>query len=151
MLAEAAGLGVLHWILGLTVRAQEMSLAGLSTGTMSLSTWTAGALLSAFLLLCTAVLVRTVLRDRLGGRPSRALLVGCMVTQSVLAVLAVGLVGWLAFAGTMTVFGLLLLLLTWYPPQPRGSGASSDAGPVPTAPAPDVERPLPARPDAALA
>jgi hypothetical protein len=145
VLVEAVGLAVLHWILGLAVRAQEMSLAGLSTDTMSLSTWTAGALLGGFLLLCGLVLVRAAVRDRLSGRPSRLLVVGCLVTQAVLATLAVGLAGWGAFIAMMTVFGLLLWTLTSYEPRRGTPGAPGPA------PAGAPQAPLPGRPDAALA
>lgn len=147
LLAQAVGLAVLHWILGLAVRRQEMSLAGLSTDTMSLSTWIGGALLGAFLLLCAVLLARAALRDRLGGRLVRAALVGALVTQAVLATLSVGLAGWAAFVGLMTVFGLLLLTLSGYPPEaapaprrarrrPGGGRGARAAGSRPVSPPP---------------
>ncbi|WP_130800098.1 hypothetical protein [Streptomyces otsuchiensis] len=121
VLAEAVGLGGMHWVLGLAVRAQEMSLAGLSTSTMSASVWVGGALLAVFLLACAGALALVALRDRLGGRWSRALIVGALVTQAVLAVIAVGMVGWWAFAALMALFGLLLLTLCFSYPSPAGA------------------------------
>ncbi|MFP8887567.1 hypothetical protein [Streptomyces mangrovi] len=117
--AEAAGAGWLHWVLGLMVDRQEMSLAGLDPHLMALSTWTGGVLVGAYLLLCAALLLRTGLADRPPGRLARALLVAAAVVHGVLGALGVGLVGWAAFAAMMLVLGLLVLTLVAYGPRGR--------------------------------
>jgi hypothetical protein len=118
LIGGAVVLGMVHLILGLAVDRQEMSVAGLSATVMSVSTWSAGGLLAAFLLLCGAFLVRTSVTDRSPGRFVRALLVGAAVLHAVLATLMVGLAGWLVFAAMMLVFGLIVLTLTMYPAAP---------------------------------
>jgi hypothetical protein len=115
VLAAGVVVGMAHLVLGMAVDKQEMELAGLSTTAMSLSTWTAGGLLAAFLLLCGALLVRTCVTDRPPGRLVRALLIGAAALHAVLATLAVGLLGWLVFGVLMLVFGLIVLTLTMYP------------------------------------
>jgi hypothetical protein len=118
-------LGLVHWILGLAVDRQEMSVAGLPTTAMSVSTWSAGGLLAAFLLLCGGLLLRTALTDRTPRRLARWVLIGAAGLHAVLASLTVGLVGWAAFAALMVGFGMIVLTLTMYPPDaPVGAGAS---------------------------
>ncbi|MGP3966993.1 hypothetical protein [Streptomyces sp. 6N223] len=124
VLAAGVVVGMVHLVLGMAVDRQEMEVAGLSTTAMSLSTWTAGGLLAAFLLLCAGLLGRTCVTDRPPGRGVRALLVGAAALHAVLATLAVGLAGWLVFGGLMLVFGLILLTLTLYPSAPAASTAS---------------------------
>ncbi|MGW3293945.1 hypothetical protein ACWC9S_08260 [Streptomyces xiamenensis] len=116
VITGAAALGALHWILGIVVDRQRMSLAGVSPTTMTVSTWTAGALLAVFLLLCAAALARTAATDRPPGRYRRAALIGCAVLHAVLGALSAALLGWWVFAAVMTVFGLVVLTLTMYPP-----------------------------------
>ncbi|SFB87325.1 hypothetical protein SAMN05421773_101337 [Streptomyces aidingensis] len=134
MLCEAVAIGTAQWLMGLVARAQRMSLAGLSTDTIVLITWLGGALLGGLLLACAVLLLRTAVRDRLGGRPVRAVLAGSLVANALLAIVAVGMFGWAAFAAAMAVFGLVLLVMTAYPPPQRGAGA---------------HRPVPGRPGAA--
>lgn len=117
--AEAAGAGWLHWVLGLMVDRQEMSLAGLEPRLMAVSTWTGGVLVGAYLLLCAALLLRAGLADRPPARLARALLVAAAVVHGVLGALGVGLVGWAAFAAMMLVLGLLVLTLVAYGPRGR--------------------------------
>ncbi|MGW7292273.1 hypothetical protein ACWGIB_07765 [Streptomyces xiamenensis] len=112
----AAALGMLHWILGVVVERQRMSLAGVSPTTMTVSAWTAGALLALFLVLCAAALARTAVTDRPPGRCRRAALIGCAVLHAVLGALSAALLGWWVFTAVMTVFGLVVLTLTMYPP-----------------------------------
>ncbi|MFF2374197.1 hypothetical protein ACFVUW_07415 [Streptomyces xiamenensis] len=116
VITGAAALGALHWILGIVVDRQRMSLAGVSPTTMTVSTWTAGALLAVFLLLCAAALARTAATDRPPGRYRRAALIGCAVLHAVLGALSAALLGWWVFTAVMTVFGLVVLTLTMYPP-----------------------------------
>ncbi|MFP8961907.1 hypothetical protein ACLIYP_15325 [Streptomyces nanhaiensis] len=130
--AEAAGAGWLHWVLGLMVDRQEMSLAGLDPRLMAVSTWIGGAVLGAYLLLCACLLLRTGLADRPPAGPARALLAGAAVVHGVVGALTVGLVGWAAFAAMMLVLGLLVLTLVAY--APRGRTAEQDAPGGPEAP-----------------
>lgn len=112
LLVEAVGLAVVHFILGSVVDRQDMSLAGLDSGVMSGSTRGAGVAIGLYLLCCGAVSLLIAVRDRAPGRAGRILLVSCAVLHAVLATVAVGLVGWAAFAGLMVIFGLIVLTLT---------------------------------------
>ncbi|AKH86963.1 membrane protein [Streptomyces sp. CNQ-509] len=112
LLAEAVALAVVHFVLGSVVDRQDMSLAGLDSGLMSASTRAAGVAIGLYLLCCGAVALRIAVRDRAPGRAGRILLVSCAVLHAVLAAVAVGLVGWAAFAGLMVLFGLIVLTLT---------------------------------------
>jgi hypothetical protein len=112
LLVEAVGLAVVHFILGSVVDRQDMSLAGLDSGVMAGSTRGAGVAIGLYLLCCGAVALLVAVRDRAPGRAGRILLVSCAVLHAVLATVAVGLVGWAAFAGLMVVFGLVVLTLT---------------------------------------
>ncbi|CAL9509375.1 hypothetical protein SUDANB106_03629 [Streptomyces sp. enrichment culture] len=130
--AEAAGAGWLHWVLGLMVDRQDMSLAGLDPRLMAVSTWIGGAVFGAYLLLCACLLLRTGLADRPPARFARAMLAGAAVVHGVVGALTVGLVGWAAFAAMMLVLGLLVLTLVAY--APRGRTAERDAPGEPDAP-----------------
>ncbi|WP_326798006.1 hypothetical protein OG946_23605 [Streptomyces sp. NBC_01808] len=112
LFADAVALTVVHFVLGSVVDRQDMSLAGLDSGLMSASTRAAGVAIGLYLLCCCAVALRIAVRDRAPGRAGRILLVSCAVLHAVLAALAVGLVGWAAFAGLMVLFGLIVLTLT---------------------------------------
>ncbi|MDT0322354.1 hypothetical protein [Streptomyces millisiae] len=118
-------LGLLQWILGLVAEKQEMSVGGVSATAISVSAWVGGAVLALFLLLCGVLLARVSVTDRPPRRLARVALVGGAVLHAVLGALAVGLVGWSAFAGLMVVFGLIVLTLTLYPPLPAGVAAAS--------------------------
>lgn len=115
LMAEAVGLGLLHLILGLVVERQEMSLAGISSTTMSLSAWVGGGLLVALFLLCGGVLLGTAIRDRPPRRLLRVVVAAGAGCHLVLGALAVGLIGWAAFAAVMVLFGLIVLALMAYP------------------------------------
>ncbi|WP_207931254.1 hypothetical protein [Streptomyces sp. 8K308] len=115
----AAVLGLLQWILGLVADRQEMSVGGVSATTISVSAWVGGAVLAAFLLLCGVLLARVSVTDRPPRRLARVVLVGGAVVHAVFGALAVGLVGWSAFAGLMVVFALIVLTLTLYPDLSR--------------------------------
>lgn len=139
VLLEGIGLAGVHWILGLSVREQHMSVAGVSTGAMSGATWGTGAVLGALLLAAAVLLARAALRGRLGGSLVRAALVGVLVLNGGIAVLAVGLLGWTVFTAAMGVFGLVLAALLAYP-RPEGGRSGPEPG------GPDG---LPGRPDEA--
>ncbi|AUH44860.1 hypothetical protein CXR04_12550 [Streptomyces sp. CMB-StM0423] len=128
LFADAVALAVVHFVLGSVVDRQDMSLAGLDSGLMSASTRAAGVAIGLYLLCCGAVALRIAVRDRAPGRAGRTLLVSCAVLHAVLAAVAVGLVGWAAFAGLMVLFGLIVLTLTAEDvPVPRPEGGAEPA------------------------
>jgi hypothetical protein len=133
VIGAAVVLGMVHLVLGIAVDRQQMEVAGLSATAMSVTTWTAGGLLAAFLLLCGGLLVRVAVIDQAPGRLVRALLVSAAVLHAVVATLAVGLAGWVVFGGLMLVFGLIVLTLMMYPP--------ADATPQAAAPPPPPSGP----------
>ncbi|MFI8926325.1 hypothetical protein ACIG3E_01400 [Streptomyces sp. NPDC053474] len=112
--AEAAGIAFLNWFLGLVVDKQKMSLAGLDPHAMTVATWLAGAVLGLYLALCGFLLARTAVLDRAPGGFGHAVLISAAVVHALLGAFAVGLVGWLAFAFTMLVLGLVVLTLMAY-------------------------------------
>ncbi|MFD9085005.1 hypothetical protein ACFQ7B_41125 [Streptomyces erythrochromogenes] len=134
LVAEAAVLVLVHIVLGRTTANQSMSIAGSDPDVMSKATYAMGAGMGAFLLLCAALAVLAALRDRSPGRFGRIVLIGAAVTHAVLGMLAVGLVGWAAFAALMLILCLLVLILTLYPAAARqgdGGGPVEDAPPPP--------------------
>ncbi|MFD6110798.1 hypothetical protein ACFWG0_11910 [Streptomyces yangpuensis] len=134
LVAEAAVLVLVHIVLGRTTANQSMSIAGSDPDVMSKATYAMGAGMGAFLLLCAVLCALAALRDRLPGRFARVVLVAAAVTHAVLGMLAVGLVGWAAFATLMLILCLLVLILTLYPATARetdGEGPAEDAPPPP--------------------
>ncbi|MFE7098357.1 hypothetical protein [Streptomyces erythrochromogenes] len=134
LVAEAAVLVLVHIVLGRTTANQSMSIAGSDPDVMSKATYAMGAGMGAFLLLCAALAVLAALRDRSPGRFGRVVLIAAAVTHAVLGMLAVGLVGWAAFAGLMLILCLLVLILTLYPAAARqgdGGGPVEDTPPPP--------------------
>ncbi|MEU9002707.1 hypothetical protein [Streptomyces sp. NPDC048551] len=111
---EAAVLVLVHVVLGKTTANQSMSIAGMDPDVMSAATYGLGAALGAFLLLCAVLLALTGLRDRAPGRFARVVIIAAALTHVLLGALAVGLVGWGAFAATMLILCLLVLTLTLY-------------------------------------
>ncbi|MEU7579409.1 hypothetical protein AB0B50_17595 [Streptomyces sp. NPDC041068] len=114
LVAEAIGIALLNWFLGLVVDKQEMSLAGLDPRAMSVSTWVGGIVFGGYLALCALVMARAAARDRAPGGFGRLLLISCAVVHGLLGAFSVGLVGWLAFAFMMVVLGLIVLTLVAY-------------------------------------
>ncbi|GAA4795406.1 hypothetical protein GCM10023329_55060 [Streptomyces sanyensis] len=137
LLAEAVGVVVLNGIMARFVSGQNMSLDGMDPQVMAGGTWSLGIASGLFLAACSALLALTGFRDRAPGRAARILLVVCAVAHGVLGALAVGLVGWGAFAFLMAVLGLVVLPLVAYerdpaaPADPGGGpeAAASGAGP----------------------
>ncbi|PJE96698.1 hypothetical protein CUT44_16825 [Streptomyces carminius] len=127
LVSEAAGVAVLHWILGVMVDRQDMSLAGLDPRVAAVSAWAGGAVLAVLLLLCGALLLRTALTGRAPGRPARVLLAGVAVGHGVLGAVAAALVGWAAFAVVMAALGVLVLALS-SPVSPAGGQGAEGAG-----------------------
>ncbi len=132
LVAEAAVLVLVHIVLGRTTANQSMSIAGSDPDVMSKATYAMGAGMGAFLVLCAVLAVLAALRDRPPGRFGRVVLIGAAVTHAVLGMLAVGLVGWAAFAALMLILCLLVLILTLYPAARHGEGG----GPVEATPPP---------------
>ncbi|MGA4839957.1 hypothetical protein [Streptomyces sp. G45] len=112
--AEAVGVALLNWFLGLVVDEQDMSLAGLDPHAMSVSAWIMGGVFALYLALCGLLLARTAVRDRAPGGLGRLLLISAAVVHGLLGAFAVGLLGWAAFAGLMVVLGLIVLTLVAY-------------------------------------
>ncbi|MFE5026082.1 hypothetical protein ACFRAO_22855 [Streptomyces sp. NPDC056656] len=137
LFAEAIGIALLNWFLGLVVDRQDMSLAGLDPRAMSVSAWIAGALFGLYLALCAVVLVRIAVRDRAPAGFGRILLISAAVVHGLLGAFSIGLVGWLAFVFMMVVLGLIVLTLVAYDrkeqEQEEGTGAGAgdaSAGPA---------------------
>ncbi|WP_432097584.1 hypothetical protein [Streptomyces sp. bgisy100] len=130
---EAIGIALVHLILGVVVDRQDMSLAGLDPHAMTVSTWIAGGLFGCYLACCGVVLLLGALRDRAPGRFTRILLITCAVVHGVLAMLAVGLVGWAAFLFLTVLLALLVFTLIAYAPQ-DGAGTEPAADAPPAAP-----------------
>lgn len=131
LVLEALTVGFVNWILGLAVRHQKMSLAGLDTDVMAVGAWVAGALFAVFLLVCAVLVVRIARTSQLPGRLGRIVLIVCAVVQGVVGTAVVGLVGWYAFAVLMVVLGLLVGTLVLYAPEDDRPAAAAAAGPPP--------------------
>ncbi|WP_229909281.1 hypothetical protein [Streptomyces flavofungini] len=112
--AEAVGIVLLNWFLGLVVDKQDMSMGGLDPHAMSVGAWVAGGLFGLYLAVCGLALARTAVRDRAPGRFGKPLLISAAVVHGLLGAFAVGLVGWLAFVFMMVVLGLIVLPLVAY-------------------------------------
>ncbi|MGW5419724.1 hypothetical protein [Streptomyces sp. NPDC003943] len=111
---EAPGIVAINAVMARFVRGQSMSLNGLDPELMYRGTWGLGLVSGALLLFCGLVPLIAGIRDRRPGRPGRVLLVGCAVVHGVLGAVAVGLLGWAAFAFLMVVVGLIVLTLVAY-------------------------------------
>ncbi|GHE33939.1 hypothetical protein [Streptomyces vinaceus] len=136
LVAEAAVLVLVHVVLGKTTSNQSMSIAGMDPNVMSMATYAMGAGIGAFLLLCAVLLAVAAVRDRAPGTFARVVLVTAAVTHGVLGALAVGLVGWGAFAVTMVILCLLVLTLMLYAAQGAAGDAAQGAAGEPAGGAP---------------
>ncbi|MGW0550824.1 hypothetical protein [Streptomyces altiplanensis] len=135
LFVEAVGIVGVHWILGRVVDSQSMSLDGLDSGVMAASTWVMGGVFGLYLVACGVFLLRAALADRAPGRLGRTLLIACAVVHGVLGALAVGLVGWTAFAAMMAVLGLIVLSLVAYGErEERGDATGVADAPPPAGP-----------------
>ncbi len=136
LMVEAVVIALLNWVLGLVVDHQDMSLADLDPGVMTLATWVAGGLIGLYLIGCGVVLLRMAVRDLPPGRFARVLLITCAVTQGLLGAFAVGLVRWSAFAFMMAVLGLVVLSLFSYDEEREGAPRPGGEEAPPAGPAP---------------
>lgn len=138
LVLEALVIAFIHLVLGLSVRNQNMSLAGLDPDGMAIGTFAGGGLFALFLIGCALVPARAAIRNRPPGRFGRILLIVCAVLHGLLGALVVGLVGWPAFVSMMLVLALVVGTLVLFPDTEDGGGATADSGnelPPPTAPA----------------
>ncbi|MEU7063584.1 hypothetical protein [Streptomyces sp. NPDC046161] len=130
LVVEAAVLVLVHVVLAKATQNQSMSIAGSDPDLMARATYGLGAVMGAFLLLCAVLLAVTAVRDRAPGRFARVVLVVAAVTHAVLGALALGLVGWGAFAALMVILCLLVLALVLYAPPPVGGQDVQGAPPA---------------------
>ena len=132
LLGEAAGILLINGILATVVDNQEMSLAGLDPDVMSAGAWAMGGALALLLVVCALVALVAAVRGRSPGRAGRIALIGCAVVHGVLGAVAVGPVGWSAFAFLMTVLALIVLTLLVYDGhEPARDKAGDEAAPAP--------------------
>lgn len=129
---EAPGIVVINAIMARFLEVQSMSLDGMDPDAMVAGTWGLGIASGVALLFCGLVALLAGLRDRRPGRLGRGLLIGCAVVHGILGAVAVGLIGWGAFAFLMAVVGLVVLTLVAYgkdagKPDGEGSGEDADA------------------------
>ncbi|WP_031083590.1 hypothetical protein [Streptomyces sp. NRRL WC-3549] len=127
LFGEAVGIVLVNAVLATVVGNQRMSLAGVDPDAMSTGTWVLGGLSGVLLVLCGLIPLVAAVRDRAPGRLARIALIGCAVVHGVLGALAVGLVGWAAFAVMMAVLGLLVLTLVSYGSREPDSTAGAPA------------------------
>ena len=125
LFVEGLGIAGVQWLLGTVVDRQKMSLAGLDSEAMSVSTKAGGVLFGLYFVLCGVVALLVALRNRPPAGLGRILLISVAVVHGLLGALTVGLVGWGAFAFMMVVLGLVLLTLMTYDRQ----GGVADAVP----------------------
>ncbi|MFG2310723.1 hypothetical protein ACGFS9_18920 [Streptomyces sp. NPDC048566] len=136
LFAEAVGVALLNWFLGVVVDRQDMSLAGLDPDAMALSSKIGGLVFGLYFAACAVTALLAGVRDRAPGLPGRVLLISAAVVHALLGAFTVGLVGWGAFAFMMVVFGLVVFTLLAYDrrePGPAGAvapGGGDGAGTV---------------------
>ncbi|MFD4034273.1 hypothetical protein ACFWVP_28150 [Streptomyces sp. NPDC058637] len=128
LFGEAVGIVLVNAVLATVVDNQNMSLAGMDPGVMSTGTWVMGFASGLLLLLCGLIPLLAGIRDRAPGRYGRIALIGCAVVHGVLGALAVGLVGWTAFAVMMVVLALIVLTLVTYGRREPGARAPGEDG-----------------------
>ncbi|WP_443066682.1 hypothetical protein [Streptomyces sp. NBC_01255] len=131
---EAPGIVAINAVMAGFVEAQSMSLDGMDPDAMVAGTWGLGIGSGVALVLCGLVALVAGIRDRRPGRAGRGLLIGCAVVHGILGAVAVGLIGWGAFAFLMTVVGLVVLTLVAYG-KTYGDGAGEGVDAPEEAPA----------------
>ncbi|WP_228990332.1 hypothetical protein [Streptomyces sp. DH8] len=132
LFGEAVGIVLVNAALATVAENQNMSLAGMDPGVMATGTWATGGVFGLLLVLCGLIALLAGARDRSPGRSGRIVLIGCAVAHGVLGAVAVGLVGWGAFAFLTLVPALLVLTLQAYGPRARAEGGPSER-PAPAA------------------
>ena len=131
LFVEAVGIVVVNGVLATVAGNQSMSLAGTDPDVMVTGTWVMGGASGVLLVLCGLIPLLAGIRDRAPGRFGRIALVACAVVHGVLGALAVGLLGWAAFAFLMAVLALIVLTLVAYERgEPEAGGIGAERAPV---------------------
>ena len=125
LFVEAIGIALLNWFLGVVVDRQDMSLAGLDSDMMSVSSKVGGLLFGLYFALCGVAALLVAVRGSGPGLFGRILLTSAAVVHGLLGAFTVGLVGWGAFVLMMVVLGLIVFTLLAFD---RGVGPA-DAAP----------------------
>ncbi|WAZ23744.1 hypothetical protein STRCI_005108 [Streptomyces cinnabarinus] len=131
LFAEGLGIAAVQWFLGIVVDRQDMSLAGLDSDMMAISSKIGGVVFGLYFVLCGLVALLVALRDRPPAGLGRVLLISAAVVHGLLGAFAWGLVGWGAFSFMVVVLGLIVLLLMTYDAQQEPSDARPEPGPEP--------------------
>ncbi|MFJ8869537.1 hypothetical protein ACIRD6_27685 [Streptomyces sp. NPDC102473] len=134
LFVEAVGIVLVNGVLATVADNQSMSLAGMDPDAMVTGTWVMGGVSGALLVLCGLVPLLAAIRDRAPGRFGRITLIACAVVHGVLGALAVGLIGWAAFAFLMAVLALIVLTLVAFDrrePETRAEGPGVEGTPAP--------------------
>ncbi|MET8136105.1 hypothetical protein ABZV24_29870 [Streptomyces sp. NPDC005251] len=121
LFVEAIGIALLNWFLGVVVDRQDMSLAGLDSDMMSLSSKVGGLLFGLYFVACAVSALLVALRERPPGLLGRVLLISAAVVHGLLGAFTVGLVGWGAFIFMMVVLALVVFTLLAYDRRETGS------------------------------
>ncbi|MFI6939524.1 hypothetical protein ACIBI4_09645 [Streptomyces sp. NPDC050418] len=119
LVVEAVGLMIVNVALGKIADAQSMSLAGMDPDVMATSSFVLAGVVLLYLGACAVVILVSAIRRRPHGRIARVLLISAVILHVLLGALAVGLIGWAAFAFMMVMFGLLMFSLMGYEPKPE--------------------------------
>ncbi|MFJ6834551.1 hypothetical protein [Streptomyces sp. NPDC091209] len=126
---EAMGIALLNWYLGVVVDRQDMSMAGLDSDLMSLSSKIGGLVFGLYFAACAVAALLVALRQRPPGLLGRVLLISAAVVHALLGAFTVGLVGWGAFTFMMVAFALVVFTLLAYDRRETGPvGAAPQAG-----------------------
>ncbi|WP_261719289.1 hypothetical protein [Streptomyces sp. FZ201] len=138
LFVEALGIAAVQWFLGVVVDRQDMSLAGLDSDMMAISSKVGGVVFGLYFGLCALVALLVALRDRPAAGAGRVLLISAAVVHGLLGAFAWGLVGVGAFVFMVTVLGLIVLLLMTYDAQPSPTDSVPASAPAPAPePGPD--------------
>ena len=117
LFAEAIGVALLNWFLGVVVDRQDMSLAGLDSDTMAVSSKIGGLVFGLYFVACAVP-----------GLVGRVLLISAAVVHALLGAFTVGLVGWGAFVFMMVVLGLIVFTLLAYDRREAGPADAAPPG-----------------------
>lgn len=128
LFVEAIGIALLNWFLGVVIDHQDMSLAGLDSDMMSVSSKVGGLVFGLYFALCGVAVLLVAVRDRAPGLFGRILLISAAVAHALLGAFTVGLVGWGAFAFMMVVFGLIVFTLMAFDPGEGPADAAPENG-----------------------
>ncbi|PWS46557.1 hypothetical protein DLE01_34165 [Streptomyces sp. FT05W] len=132
LFVEAVGIVIVNGVLATVAGNQSMSLAGMDPDAMVAGTWVMGGVSGALLVLCGLIPLLAGIRDRAPGRFGRIALIACAVVHGVLGALAVGLIGWAAFAFLMVVLALIVLTLVTFDRRvPEAVKAGAPDAPAP--------------------